>query len=316
MTETAAKAPPARVKKKDGFLRKYCLQRALILMLIPGVFSIFLFNYIPMYGVVIAFQDYNPMEGFFGGNNWVGLKYFIQFFKNPFLWRLTRNTVLLGVYSFLWGFPSSIILALMLDQVSCKWFKKSVQSITYFPYFISMIVIVGMLKSFFAIDGPVNHFRTLFGGTAISFFTEPQYFRSLYIGSGIWQGVGWGSIIYLAALSNVDPQLHEAAIIDGATRMQRIRYVSWPSILPTVTIMMLMSIGGILGSDSQKVLLMYSSPIYETADIVGTYVYREGILGGKFEYSTAVGLLTNVLSFLLLVIANTISKKLNETSLW
>ena len=142
MTETAAKAPPARVKKKDGFLRKCCLQRALILMLIPGVFSIFLFNYIPMYGVVIAFQDYNPMEGFFGGNNWVGLKYFIQFFKNPFLWRLTRNTVLLGVYSFLWGFPSSIILALMLDQVSCKWFKKSVQSITYFPYFISMIVIV------------------------------------------------------------------------------------------------------------------------------------------------------------------------------
>ena len=316
MTESSAKISRPRGGRRNGFLRTCYIQRALILMLIPGMISIFIFNYLPMYGIVIAFQNYNPMDGFFGGNNWVGLKYFRQFFKNPFLWRLTRNTVLLGVYSFLWGFPASIILALMLDQVNNRWFKKAVQSITYFPYFISMIVIVGMLKKFFAVDGPVNQLRAALGGSAISFLTEPQYFRSLYIGSGIWQGVGWGSIIYLAALSNIDPQLHEAAIIDGASRLQRVRYVSWPGIQPTVTIMMLMSIGGILGSDSQKVLLMYSSPIYETADIVGTYVYREGILGGKFEYTTAVGLLTNVLSFILLAIANGIAKRINETSLW
>ena len=316
MTETAAKAPPARVKKKDGFLRKCCLQRALILMLIPGVFSIFLFNYIPMYGVVIAFQDYNPMEGFFGGNNWVGLKYFIQFFKTPFLWRLTRNTVLLGIYSFLWGFPSSIILALMLDQVSCKWFKKSVQSITYFPYFISMIVIVGMLKSFFAIDGPVNHFRTLFGGTAISFFTEPQYFRSLYIGSGIWQGVGWGSIIYLAAIAGIGVELYESAYLDGATKLQQMRYITLPCLMPTIAILLILQVGELFGADFQKIMLMYSPLTYETADVISTYVYRRGLQDADYSFATAVGLFQSVIGLILVTISNKLSAKFTEISIW
>lgn len=290
-------------------------QKQLIFMVIPGVVIVFLFNYIPLYGALMAFQEYDPIKGIFG-SEWVGLKYFKMFFGNPMSWRLIKNTFLLGFYTLIFSFPAPIILALLMDQIRNMKFKKAIQTISYFPHFISMVVVVGLIKEVFGIDGPINAIREFFGGEGIAFLTFPEYFRSIYVGSGIWQGIGWGSIIYLAALSNVDPQLMEAAVIDGANRWQRVRYISWPAIVPTTTIMLIFAISGILGSDFQKVLLMYSPATYSTADIISTYVYREGILGGRYEYTTAIGLLMNLVSLVLIIAANKISKMVSEHSLW
>lgn len=284
-------------------------------MVIPGVILVFIFSYIPMYGILIAFQKYNPAAGILG-SEWVGLKYFKMFFENPFAWRLIKNTLLLGLYYLFWSFPFPIILALLLDQLSNRRFKKVVQTVSYFPYFISMVVVVGLLQEFFSVDGVINELRGMQGLTEIPFLTESEYFRSLYIGSGIWQGIGWGSIIYLAALTNVDPQLHEAALIDGANRWQRVRYISWPAIVPTTTIMLIFAVSGILGNDFQKILLMYNESTYEVADVINTYVYREGIAGGRFEYTTAIGLMMNIVSFILLFVTNKISRTVSENSLW
>lgn len=304
------------MKKKKSFWKRCAEHKALILMSLPGVISVFIFSYIPMYGIVIAFQDYNPIDGMFAMDNWVGLKYFEQFINNPYLFRLIRNTLLLGLYTLLWSFPAPIIFALLLDQLTSAKFKKCVQTISYMPYFISTVVVVGLVKNFCGIDGVINFIRGLFGADPISFMTDPAYFRTIFIASGIWQGLGWGAIVYLAALSNVEPQLHEAATLDGANRWQRIRYVSWPAILPTVTVMLILESGKIISSDFSKVLLLYNESTYETADIIGTYVYREGILGGRFEYTTAIGLLTSLIAFVLLMVSNFISKKVSDNSLW
>ena len=310
------KKKQSKVVHQKSFWKRCVEYRALILMSLPGLAAVFIFSYIPMYGIVIAFQNYNPVDGMFAMNNWVGLKYFKQFLSNPYLFRLIRNTLLLGIYTLLWSFPAPIIFALLMDQLTSAKFKKAVQSISYMPYFISTVVIVGLVKSFCSVDGVINVIREAFGGQAISFMTDPKYFRTIFIASNIWQGLGWGTIVYLAALSTVDPQLHEAATLDGANRWQRIRYVSWPAIIPTTTIMLILESGKIISSDFTKVLLLYNESTYETADIIGTYVYREGILGGKFEYTTAIGLLTSLLSFVMLLIANFLSKKISDNSLW
>lgn len=310
------KKKQSKVVHQKSFWKRCVEYRALILMSLPGLAAVVIFSYIPMYGIVIAFQNYNPVDGMFAMNNWVGLKYFKQFLSNPYLFRLIRNTLLLGIYTLLWSFPAPIIFALLMDQLTNAKFKKAVQSISYMPYFISTVVIVGLVKSFCSVDGVINVIREAFGGQAISFMTDPKYFRTIFIASNIWQGLGWGTIVYLAALSAVDPQLHEAATLDGANRWQRIRYVSWPAIIPTTTIMLILESGKIISSDFTKVLLLYNESTYETADIIGTYVYREGILGGKFEYTTAIGLLTSLLSFVMLLIANFLSKKISDNSLW
>ena len=317
MAKTSAAAPPGakRMTPTRKFFKDCRSQYQLIAMVIPGLILVFIFSYIPMYGALIAFQKYSPTRGIWG-SEWVGLKYFNLFLSSPYTGKLFRNTLLLGLYSLLWGFPAPIILALFLDQLPFMRYKKFVQTVSYFPHFISMVVIVGIVKDLFAIDGAFNVIRSLFGAEAVSFMTDPRYFRSIYIGSGIWQGIGWGTIIYLAALSNVDPQLHEAATIDGATRFQRVRYITWPTIVPTTTVMLIFNVSGILGADFQKILLMYSEATYETADVISTYVYREGILGGRFEYTTAIGLMMNIISCILLVVTNQISRMLSENSLW
>lgn len=301
--------------KTKLFFRDCFKQRDLILLVIPGVVLVFIFSYIPMYGVLIAFQEYSPKRGIMGGE-WVGFKYFIQFFENPYLFRLVRNTFLLGLYSLLWSFPAPIILALLLDQLPSQRFKKTVQSLTYFPYFISTVVIIGLVKEFAGIDGIFNQIREFFGGEAVSFLTGSEYFRTLFIGSGIWQGIGWGTIIYLAALSNVDPELHEAAKIDGANRGQIVLNITWPAIIPTVSIMLIFAVSGLFSTDVQKVMLLYSESIYETSDVIGTYVYREGILGGRFEYATAVGLLNSLIALVLMTGGNWFSRKLTGNSFW
>lgn len=304
----------SKSKVKFAF-QDYLRQKQLIYMVMPGILLIFIFGYIPMYGALMAFQKYDVAKGIFG-SEWVGLKYFEMFFSNPLSWRLIKNTFLLGFYSLLFAFPAPIILALLMDQLRNVHFKKVVQTISYFPHFISMVVIVGMIKEFFSIDGLVNTIIQFFGGSPVSFLTVPEWFRTIFIGSGIWQGIGWGTIIYLAALTNVDPQLNEAAEIDGANRWHKVRYISIPCIRPTITIMLIFALGGILGTDFQKVLLLYSPATYSTADIISTYVYREGIQGGRYEYTTAIGLLMNVVSCVLIVIANKVSKKVSENSLW
>lgn len=297
------------------FVRRFVQQRWLVLMTVPALATIIIFHYFPLYGIIVAFKNYKPAFGILG-SDWVGLRYFEQFFQNAFAWRIIRNTLFLSLYSFIFSFPAPIVLALLLNEVQNQPFKKVVQTISYLPHFISTVIMIGLLKNITAMDGIINRAIEWFGGTSITFMSRPEWFRTLYIASGIWQGVGWGTIIYLAALSGVAPELYEAAVIDGANRWQQAWNVTLPSILPTVIVLMILNIQGILNSDTEKILLMYNAQVFETADVIGTYVYREGIESSRFSYSAAVGLMTSALSLLLVVMANKISKTITEYSLW
>jgi putative aldouronate transport system permease protein len=290
-------------------------QYLLVFMVLPAFVVILIFNYFPMYGVQIAFRDYKVAFGI-TGSPWVGLKHFQAFFTNPFAFRTLKNTLLLGIYGFLWSFPAPIILAIFLNEIKNTQYKRIVQTVSYLPYFLSTVIIVGLLKTFTSLDGIFNRLAILTGNEPILFFLRPEWFRTLYIGSGIWQGVGWGSIIYLAALTGVDMELYDAAAIDGANRLQRIWHISLPSIFPTISILLILNTGSILATNFEKVLLMYNPNTYSVADVIGTYVYREGIMNAQMSYSSAVGLFTSVLSFILLFITNTISNRLSGNSLW
>nr|WP_280521232.1 ABC transporter permease subunit [Paenibacillus mangrovi] len=284
-------------------------------MVLPGFLIVLVFAYFPMYGVLIAFKDYNVAKGIWG-SEWVGFKYFHEFINNPMAMRTVKNTLILGIYSLVFGFPAPIVLALLLNEIRVLAFKKFVQTVSYFPHFISTVIIVGMLKEFTSLDGMFNTIAGWFGKEPVNFITEPQYFRTLFVGSGIWQGIGWGTILYLAALSNADPTLYDVASIDGANRWQKMKHISLPAIMPTTIILFILSVGGILGTDFMKVMLMYNPGTYETADVIGTYVYRIGLEGGRFEYSAAVGLMLSVVSFLFVLATNRLSRKFSETSLW
>jgi putative aldouronate transport system permease protein len=297
------------------FMRLCWQQRWLLFMCAPAVILLCIFHYVPLYGIVVAFKNYKPAFGIWG-SQWVGTRYFAQFFQNPFAGRIIRNTLLLSLYGFIFSFPAPIILALLLNEVKHLRFKKTVQTISYLPHFISTVIMVGIMKNVLAIDGIVNKMIVGLGGEAITFMSKPEYFRTIYIVSGLWQGIGWGTIIYLAALSGVSIELYEAAIIDGANRWQQMRSVTLPAIMPTIVVLMILNVQSILNSDTQKILLMYSSSTYETADVIGTYVYREGIESSRYSYSSAVGLLSSVVSLLLVVIVNKIARSVSEYSLW
>ena len=300
--------------KKDCLMKMIKKEGALYVMIIPAVVLIFLFNYIPMYGVLMAFQNHIPAKGI-TGSEWVGLKHFVSFFRDPFCGRIFKNTILLGAYSLLWGFPAPILLALLLNELRESKFKRIVQTVSYMPFFISTVIIIGLMNEIFSLSGILNQLISSLGGTVVSFMERPEWFRTLYIGSGIWSSVGYSSIIYLAAISGVNPELYESAILDGANRLQQARYITIPSIMPTVSIMFIMNAGSILSNDLQKILLMYSPATYETADVINTYVYRKGLLGGQYSYSAAVGLFMSLISFILLWITNTISRKMGSESL-
>jgi putative aldouronate transport system permease protein len=290
-------------------------QKYLYMMVLPGFALVFIFSYIPMYGILIAFKDYSVAKGIWG-SSWVGLKYFEMFLSNPLAMRTLKNTILLGLYSLLFGFPAPIILALLFNELRSHLFKRFVQTVSYFPHFISTVIIVGMIKEFTSLSGFVNNAIGYLGIDPINFLAESEFFRTIFISSGIWQGIGWGTILYLAALSNVDPTLYDVASIDGANRWQKIRNISLPSIMPTTIILFILAVGGILSSDFTKVLLLYNPATYETADVIGTYVYREALQGGRFEYGAAVGLMLSVVSFIFVFITNGISRKISESSLW
>ena len=288
---------------------------SLYILAVPVIIYFLLFSYRPMYGALIAFKDFSPGRGF-AGSPWIGLEHFLRFFNSPFFFRLLRNTFLISFYGLLWGFPAPIILALLLNEVRHSPFKRTIQTITYLPHFISMIVIAGMLTDFSLSTGLFNDIIVFFGGERFPLLQQPTLYRTIYISSDIWQGIGWGTIIYLSALSAIDPELYEAAMIDGAGRLRQLFAITLPSIAPTIIILLILRIGNLLSVGYEKTLLIYNPSTYETADIISTYVYRSGLLEMNWSYSTAIGLFNSVINFTLLIMANKISRRVSETSLW
>ncbi|WP_135557187.1 ABC transporter permease [Paenibacillus cymbidii] len=284
------------------------------MLLLPMVYFA-LFHYGPMFGVLIAFKDYNMFEGVWG-SDWVGLRYFREFLQDPYFWRLVRNTVLLNLYLLCFYFPAPIVLALLLNELRRPRFKKVVQTISYLPHFLSTVVVCGMIVNLLSSEGLVNRIVVSLGGESVPFLMRADWFRTIYVSSEIWQGLGWGSIIYLAALTAVDPQLYESAKIDGANRWKQAVHITLPGIAPVVTIMFLLTLGNIMTVGYEKILLLYTGPTYETADVISTFVYRRGLLGSDFSFATAVGLFQSVIALAFIAAANRLARFAGSTSLW
>lgn len=311
-----AASPLADGHHKKTFWQRVYRDLYLLLLFLPCLIYYILFKYVPMWGVLISFKDFKPFIGFMD-SDWVGLKHYVNFFSNPDAWRIIRNTLFLGVYSLVWCFPFPIIFALALNEVTRTRFKKFVQTISYMPHFLSAVVVCGMLVSFLSpIRGIINTVINLFGGESVNFLSNPAYFRTIYVASEVWQTLGWGAIVYLAAISNVDPQYYEAAKLDGASRLRQIWSITLPCIAPTVATMLILRVGSILEVGLEKVLLLYSPAIYETSDIIATYVYRQGMVSGNMSYASAIGLFSSIINLVLLVTANYFSKKFSDTGLF
>ena len=307
------------MKKKERFAlratKDWQKNKPLYFMIIPVLIFYLVFMYKPMYGAIIAFMDYRPAKGILG-SDWVGVEQFVRFFHSPYFYRLIRNTIVLSIYSLLFCFTAPILLALLLNEVKGKRFKSITQTVSYLPHFISMVVAVGMIKEFCMTDGLINDIIVFFGGERSALLQNPALYRTIYIISDIWQEVGWGSIIYLAALAGIDSERYEAAAIDGAGKFRQMIHVTIPGIMPTVTIMLILRIGSLMNMGYEKTILLYNSSTYETADIISSYIYRVGLLEQNWSYSTAIGLFNSVINCILLLAANRISKKVTETSLW
>lgn len=288
---------------------------SLWLLVLPVLVFYFIFHYMPMYGVLMAFQDYAPRLGI-SGSDWVGLKHFTAFFQSSDFHRVFGNTLKISFATLIFGFPAPIILALLLNELPFQRFKRGVQTLSYLPHFISLVVLCGMIKSFVAGDGIIGSVVNRLTGNSASLLMQPNMFLPIYVISNIWQGVGWGSIVYLAALSGVDPQLYEAAEIDGAGRLRKIWKIALPSIVPTIVTMLILRIGQIMSVGYEKIILLYNPVIYDVSDVISTYVYRMGFGNQNWSYSTAVGLSNSVINLILVVGANFLSRRLSETSLW
>ncbi|GGF81035.1 sugar ABC transporter permease [Paenibacillus albidus] len=287
----------------------------LYIMILPVIIYYIMFHYVPMYGAIIAFKQYIPAKGILG-SDWVGFKHFEDFFSSIYFFRVIKNTISLSFFNLLFGFPAPILLALLLNELKSPLFRRITQTITYMPHFITLVVVAGIIRYFTLSDGLINDVIALFGGTRTSFLQQPESFRPIYIISEIWQQIGWGTIIYLAAISGIDQQQYEAAKIDGANKLQQIRHITLPGILPTVMIMLILSLGNIMNVGFEKIILLYSASIYETADVISTFVYRKGILEFNYGYSAAVGLFNSVINFGILLLANYFSKRTSKNSLW
>lgn len=306
----ACKLSLAQTIRKDYKRNKY-----FVFMAIPVVLWYIIFCYIPMFGISIAFFNYNITKGLFG-STFVGLKYFKEFLTGFYAYRTIRNTLVISVMHLVFGFPAPIILALLLNEVRCNPFKRTVQTVTYLPHFISTVVVCGMLVDFAAKDGIINDLVSMLGGERVSFLLQPEYFRGFYVGLGIWQGAGWGAIIYLAALTGIDTQLYEAAAIDGANRFGQFLHVTLPGIIPTIVVMLILNMGKLMSEGAEKIILLYNESTYETADIISSFVYRRGIIEANYSYSTAVGLFNSVVNLILLTSTNYLSKKISGSGLW
>lgn len=309
------RSPQGVPKHRNRYLRDLIQYRYVYLMAVPMIVYYILFCYMPMYGAIIAFKDFSPGLGTMG-SPWVGFEHFKSFFNDVYFGRLLRNTLSISLKSLLFGFPAPIILALMMNEVQQKWFKKTVQTISYLPHFISIMVLSGLILNFTASDGVINDLLAVFGIERQTMLLNPSLFQPIYIISDIWQGIGWGSIVYLGALTAVEPQLYEAAKIDGAGKLRQIWNVTIPGILPTIVIMLILRLGSIMNVGYEKIILLYNSNVYETADVISSYAYRRGILEMNYSYSAAIGLFNSVINFVLVLSANWLSRRLNDTSLW
>ena len=305
-----------RAARRKSFYRRLVDSRILLLMALPTLIYFLVFHYFPMWGVLISFKDYSVFKGF-AASPWVGAKYFRLFFANPDSWRLVRNTVLLSVYSLLWGFPIPILFSLLLNEVRSTRGKKFIQTVSYMPHFISTVVLVSMVTMFLSPStGLLNNLLEALGQQRIYFLGKSSYFRTIYIASGIWQNLGWNSILYLTAIAGIDQQLYESAVIDGAGKLKQMAYVTIPCIAPTIITLFLLNLGSIMNVGFEKAYLMQSPAIYDTADVIQTFVYRQGIKNGNFSYASAVGLFNSAVNIVLLLAANMLSKRLSKVSLW
>ena len=293
--------------------------RYMLFMMIPVVIYYLVFCYLPMTGLVMAFNQYKIGSGFKGiyTSEWVGLKWFKQFFGSVYLGRLVRNTFLLQFYSLIFGFPIPILFAVAVTQIGREKIQKVIQVSTYLPYFISTIVVCGMIHNFLSpTGGIINQFLNMLGIESINFMGLPQWFRPIYVISGSWQSFGFNSIIFVAAIMGISPELYEAMKVDGANKRQIIWHLVLPSIRPTIILLLVMSLGTMMSVGFEKVYLLYNTAIYETADVIQTYVYRQGIQSNNYSYATAVGLFNSVINFVIVFVSNRMSRRLTDTSIW
>ncbi|MBW7458533.1 ABC transporter permease [Paenibacillus sepulcri] len=308
--------PASQRGGRSLFFKRLNQSKYLLLLFLPCLVYYILFKYLPMFGLVISFKDYNLFKGVWA-SDWVGLKYYHMFFESPEFFQLFRNTFLLGVFNVVFGFPMPIILALCLNEVKQVLFKRFVQTVSYVPHFISNVVVVGMVVMFLSpTTGIVAHFVKMFGLQPVNLLVQPEWFRPIYVLADIWQHAGWGSIIFLAALTAIDPQLYEAAEIDGASRWKQLWNVTIPGITPAIVIMLILNVGHIIDIGFEKVFLLMNPATYETADIFSTFVYRTGLTLGNYSYGTTVDLFTGIISLFFIYTVNYISRKISETSLW
>lgn len=293
--------------------------RFLLLMMLPVVIYYLVFCYFPMTGIVMAFNQYKIGSGLMGifTSEWVGFKWFNQFFSSVYLWRLVRNTFLLSFYSLIFGFPIPILFAIAVTQVTNKKLQKSIQVCTYLPYFISTVVVCGMINNFLSPSGGIiNQLLNKIGIESINFMNLPEWFRPIYVISGSWQSFGFNSIIFVAAIMGISPDLYEAMKVDGANRRQIIWHLILPSIKPTIILLLIMTLGSMMSVGFEKVYLLYNTAVYETADVIQTYVYRQGIQSNNYSYAAAVGLFNSVINFAIVFVANRFSRKLSDTAIW
>ncbi len=296
--------------------RRIWRNKELYLLVLPVIIYYLIFHYKPMYGLIFAFQDYSPRRGI-SGSEWVGFQHFTDFFTGIYFGRLLRNTLEISLATLIFGFPAPILLALLVNELRSKWFSRITQTITYMPHFVSMVVLCAMIREFVKEGGLVTDIlSSVFGYDGKNLLSRSAYFTPIYVITNIWQGVGWGSIVYLAALTGIDMELYEAARVDGANRWKQTIHITIPSIMPTIIIMLIMRMGQIMGIGHEKIILLYNEGIYERADVISTYVYRMGIMNRQYSFSSAVGLFNSVVNFILVIGANQISKKVSETSLW
>ena len=317
LSENESSENKPKKNRNDGFWRHMKKNWILYTFLIIPVVYYVVFRYIPMFGNIIAFRKYSAGGNIFG-SQWSGFKYFKQFLGDPAFRRAFGNTLILNFSYLVVRFPLTLIFALLLNEIKWLPWKKFVQTVSYLPHFISMVIVAGMIKEVLSTSGPINSFLVSIGQQAIEFIALPEWFPTIFVASGIWQGLGWGSILYLAAIAGINPELYEAAKVDGATHFQQVLHITIPCILPTITTLLILDIGGMVGSGAafEKVFLLYNPMTYETSDIVSTYVYRMGVYSGNYSYATAVGLFEGLLNLILLTAANFTSKKVAGESLW
>lgn len=308
-----------RKNAKTSFGKEFCTNMrknwSLYLMVLPVLAFYLVFCYKPMYGAIIAFKQYTPGLGI-QKSPWVGFENFRYFFSNPDFIRILKNTLRISVSLIIFGFPAPIILTLLFNEIGNKYFKRAAQSVSYIPHFISLVVICGLIKTFVADGSIIQQLVHIFDGRDGSLLNRAEAFLPIYVISNIWQNIGWDSIIYVAAISGIDPQLYEAAEVDGAGKWRRVLHVTLPGLAPTIIIMLILQLGNILSVGYEKIILLYNPLIYETSDVILSYVYRMGFESMDWSYSTAVGLFNSVINFIIIILANTISRRVSDTSLW